>query len=70
MEEREYIDLLTLQAGVAEAVADAFPEKLWVKAEIASISVKSNGHCYLELVESGLSKAMQQYLTLCIMHAS
>ena len=52
MEEREYIDLLTLQAGVAEAVADAFPEKLWVKAEIASISVKSNGHCYLELAQS------------------
>lgn len=52
MEGREYIDLVTLQYGVAEAIADAFPEKVWVKAEIASISVKSNGHCYLELAQS------------------
>ena len=47
--------MLTLQEMTAEAVSLAFPESVWVKAEIASISVKSNGHCYLELsqVENG-----------------
>lgn len=51
----QYLDLLTLQEMTAEAVSLAFPESVWVKAEIASISVKSNGHCYLELsqVENG-----------------
>lgn len=47
-----HIDLVTLQSAVSSAVADAFPESVWVKAEIASISVKSNGHCYLELSQS------------------
>ncbi|MBR0239923.1 MAG: exodeoxyribonuclease VII large subunit [Bacteroidales bacterium] len=52
MEERGYIDLLTLQEYTAAAVSDAFPDVLWVKAEISSVSVKSNGHCYLELSQS------------------
>ena len=47
-----HIDLVTLQSCVAEAVADAFPGKVWVKAEVASVSVKSNGHCYIELVQT------------------
>lgn len=52
MEERGYIDLLSLQEYTAAAVSDAFPDVLWVKAEISSVSVKSNGHCYLELSQS------------------
>ena len=52
MEERGYIDLLTLQEYTAAAVSEAFPDVLWVKAEISSVSVKSNGHCYLELSQS------------------
>ena len=47
-----YMDLRTLQEITADAVNMAFPESVWVKAEIASISVKSNGHCYLELSQS------------------
>lgn len=52
MEQVSFIDLLTLQGLVAGAIEDAFPGKVWVKAEISSISVKSNGHCYLELSQS------------------
>lgn len=47
-----YIDLLDLQAMVSDAVADAFPHMVWVKAEISSVSVKGNGHCYIELSQS------------------
>ena len=36
MEARDYIDLLELQTRIKESIADAFPGKYWVKAEIAS----------------------------------
>ena len=52
MHSDRFIDLLTLQEYTAAAVGDAFPNALWVKAEISSVSVKSNGHCYLELSQS------------------
>lgn len=48
----ETIDLLELQRRLKEGLEEAFPEKLWVKAEIASISVKANGHCYLDLCQN------------------
>ena len=47
MEERDYMDLLELQLHIKEGVAEAFPGRYWVKAEIASWSPRSNGHCYL-----------------------
>ena len=49
--ERDYIDLLELLAMVREELEAAFPERFWVKAEIASVQNKTNGHCYLELVQ-------------------
>ena len=52
MEEREYIELLELQTRIKEGVAEAFPGRYWVKAEIASWSPRSNGHCYLSLTQS------------------
>ena len=52
MEERDYMDLLELLLHVKERVAQAFPDKFWVKAEIASLSPRSNGHCYLSLCQS------------------
>ena len=52
MEDGGYIDLLTLQLKAGEALEEVFPEKIWVRAEIASLSVKPNGHCYLELSQS------------------
>ena len=50
--EREYIDLYTLQSRLKLGLEDLFPEKVWVKAEIASVSVKANGHCYLDLSQN------------------
>ncbi|MCQ2182237.1 MAG: exodeoxyribonuclease VII large subunit [Bacteroidales bacterium] len=48
----EPVDLLMLQILVREGLEELFPETVWVRAEIASIQVKSNGHCYLELCQS------------------
>ena len=50
--EREFVDLYTLQCDLKEGLTDLFPDRIWVKAEIASLSVKSGGHCYLDLVQS------------------
>lgn len=50
--EKEFIDLFTLQRMLRTELEDLFPEKVWVRAEIASISAKSNGHCYLELSQN------------------
>ena len=50
--EREYIDLYTLQSRLKLGLEDLFPEKIWVRAEIASVSVKANGHCYLDLSQN------------------
>ena len=49
MEERNFIDLFSLQELIRGGVEDALPGKVWVRAEISEIKVKSNGHCYLEL---------------------
>ncbi len=45
------IDLLTLQRLLKEGIEDLFPNRVWVKAEIASMQLKANGHCYLELCQ-------------------
>ncbi len=50
--EREFVDLYTLTRDVKEGLQDLFPDRFWVKAEIASLSVKGAGHCYLDLVQS------------------
>lgn len=48
----DYIDLYTLQAMTRAGIEDLFPEPVWVKAEISAVSVKANGHCYLELSQA------------------
>ena len=53
MKEGTYIDLHTLQESIQEGLESLFPDKLWVKAEVSSIQVKANGHCYLDLCQSG-----------------
>lgn len=52
MAERSEISLLELQSLIAEGIEEAVPDKLWIRAEIASVQAKSNGHCYLELCQS------------------
>ena len=43
--------LSELQERIQEGVESACPGKLWVQAEIASVSTKANGHCYMDWVE-------------------
>ncbi len=42
--------LSQLCAGIADSIRADFPEAVWVRAEIAELSVR-NGSCYLELIE-------------------
>lgn len=42
--------LRDLNQHIRETIAESYPDNLWVRAEISSISPnKSSGHCYLEL---------------------
>ena len=43
--------LSELNAAIKEALDRAFPETLWVVAEISEIRCNTKGHCYLELAE-------------------
>lgn len=49
----DFVDLFELQAQVREGLEDLFPDRVWVRAEVASMQVRGNGHCYLELSQSG-----------------
>ena len=60
MEGRNYIDLLELQLRIKEGIAEAFPGRYWVKAEISSWSPRANGHCYLSLSQSRGGKAVAE----------
>ena len=52
MKDMEKLSLLDLQLMIRDGVESAVPEKLWIRAEVASVQAKSNGHCYLELSQS------------------
>jgi exodeoxyribonuclease VII large subunit len=43
--------LSELNASIKETIERAFPETLWVVAEISEIRCNTKGHCYLELAE-------------------
>jgi len=51
--EEDYLELLELQTLIREGVEEALPGSVRVRAEIAGIQRRSNGHCYMELCESG-----------------
>ena len=40
-----------LDQAIAQALADAFPRKVWVRGEIAQFRASANGHVYFDLVE-------------------
>lgn len=48
----EFISLVELQRMLQVGISTLFPDRLWVKAEVASISSNVTGHCYLELVQN------------------
>ncbi|MGM9742481.1 MAG: exodeoxyribonuclease VII large subunit [Candidatus Cryptobacteroides sp.] len=50
--ERTVMDLIDLQSSVKSALEGAFPGKVWVRAEVSAVKVRSGGHCYLELSQS------------------
>jgi len=51
MMENDWMDLLTLQKGLREGIEDLFPDRVRIRAEVSSVSVKG-GHCYLELCQT------------------
>lgn len=51
--EQDYLELLELQTIIREGIEETLPRAVRVRAEIASIQQRTNGHCYLELCESG-----------------
>lgn len=52
MDEIQGIDLLELLHILKDGVDGLFPERIWVRAEVASLQARGNGHCYLELSQS------------------
>lgn len=46
------LTLLQLNSRVTHAVDDAFPEAVWLQAELSEVRV-SRGHCYVEFVQHG-----------------
>ena len=53
-------DLLTLLSLVRDVVSVELRDPVWVRAEIASVSVARNGHCYLELSQSEGGRVVAQ----------
>jgi len=49
---QQYVTLSTLNLQIKDALNKSFPYKVWVVAEISEIRCNTNGHCYLELVET------------------
>ena len=49
----EYMELVDLVALLKDGIEAVFPGPVWVKAEISGLSRKQNGHCYLDLSQSG-----------------
>lgn len=47
----EHLTLSDLNYLIKESLELAFPEQVWVIAEIGELKVNRTGHCYLELVE-------------------
>lgn len=47
-----YISLKEFLSDIGGAVEDMFPDSVRIVAEIASLQVRQNGHCYLELSQT------------------
>jgi exodeoxyribonuclease VII large subunit len=45
------LTLQELNTRIRNAIQDAFPETVWVVAEISELKENRSGHCYLELIE-------------------
>ena len=52
MENKEILDLYTLQTRLKSATEGVFPGKVWVRAEVSAMKARSGGHCYMELSQT------------------
>jgi exodeoxyribonuclease VII large subunit len=59
-QDRTAFTLRELNSAIRFAVGQAFPEALWVIAEIAEAKCNQRGHCYLELAEKDDDKVIAQ----------
>ena len=50
--EKEFISLYEFQSRLKKGVESFFPNRLWIKAEVAAVKARNGGHCYLELSQS------------------
>jgi exodeoxyribonuclease VII large subunit len=50
--EKEFVDLLELQASLKKGIELLFPDRIWVRAEVSAVKARSGGHCYMELSQS------------------
>ena len=50
---QDWLELLELQQIIREGIEEALPQSVRVRAEIAGMQLRTNGHCYLELCENG-----------------
>lgn len=50
-QENKPLSLYRLNKIIGDSIRQAFPGEYWVVAEINEMSVASNGHCYLEVIE-------------------
>lgn len=50
--EKEFLSLFELQSKLKEGIECLFPEKVWIRAEVSAVKVRSGGHCYMELSQS------------------
>ena len=50
--EQDWLELLELQQIIKEGVEEAVPGSVRVRAEVASLQQRTNGHCYMELCQS------------------
>jgi len=48
---RVRIKLSELNSAVRSVLSGAFPDDIWIMAEISEMKINQTGHCYLELVE-------------------
>ncbi len=50
--DRVYISLFELQTKLKAGIEGIFPSRVWIRAEISALKVRSAGHCYMELSQS------------------
>ena len=52
MFEQDYLELIELQQIIQEGIEGAVPGQVRVRAEVAQIQQRTNGHCYIDLCQS------------------